>query len=192
MKFSAVLVFAALWFTFSYLPIAHMVWFWVARRLHGAESSMRSAKPAHLAVGALDFAGGTVVHINAGIAGLVGAFVLGKRIGYGRNAMPPHNLPMTMIGASLLWVGWFGFNAGSNLEANGGARWRSSTPSSPPQLRRWPGCSASGCCAASPPCWVSPPARWRAWWRSRRQPAWSARWARSSSARSPAWSACGA
>jgi Amt family ammonium transporter len=105
-KFSALLVFAALWFTFSYLPIAHMVW----------------ATGGYLfEAGDLDFAGGTVVHINAGIAALVGAIVLGKRIGYGRDAMPPHSLPMTMIGASLLWVGWFGFNAGSNLEATGGA-----------------------------------------------------------------------
>ncbi len=105
-KFSALMVFGALWFTFSYLPITHMVW----------------ATGGYLFEhGALDFAGGTVVHINAGIAALVGAIVLGKRIGYGRDAMPPHSLPMTMIGASLLWVGWFGFNAGSNLEATGGA-----------------------------------------------------------------------
>ncbi|MGK2951120.1 MAG: ammonium transporter [Thiobacillus sp.] len=104
-KFSALLVFGALWFTFSYLPITHMVW----------------ATGGYLfEAGDLDFAGGTVVHINSGIAALVGALVLGKRIGYGRDAMPPHNLAMTMIGASLLWVGWFGFNAGSNLEANGG------------------------------------------------------------------------
>ncbi len=105
-KFSALMVFGALWFTFSYLPITHMVW----------------ATGGYLFEhGDLDFAGGTVVHINAGIAALVGAIVLGKRIGYGRDAMPPHSLPMTMIGASLLWVGWFGFNAGSNLEATGGA-----------------------------------------------------------------------
>jgi len=105
-KFSALLVFSALWFTFSYLPIAHMVW---------ATGGYLFEK------GALDFAGGTVVHINAGIAALVGALVIGKRIGYGKEPMAPHNLPMTMIGASLLWVGWFGFNAGSNLEATGGA-----------------------------------------------------------------------
>ena len=105
-KFSALMVFGALWFTFSYLPITHMVW----------------ATGGYLfEAGDLDFAGGTVVHINAGIAALVGAIVLGKRIGYVRDAMPPHSLPMTMIGASLLWVGWFGFNAGSNLEATGGA-----------------------------------------------------------------------
>jgi Amt family ammonium transporter len=105
-KFSALLVFAALWFTFSYLPIAHMVW---------ATGGYLFEK------GDLDFAGGTVVHINAGIAALVGALLLGKRVGYGRDPMPPHSLPMTMVGASLLWVGWFGFNAGSNLEATGGA-----------------------------------------------------------------------
>jgi Amt family ammonium transporter len=105
-KFSALMVFGALWFTFSYLPITHMVW---------------AAGGYLFEAGDLDFAGGTVVHINAGIAALVGAIVLGKRLGYGRDAMPPHSLPMTMIGAALLWVGWFGFNAGSNLEATGGA-----------------------------------------------------------------------
>jgi Amt family ammonium transporter len=104
MKFSALLLFTLLWVTFVYFPMAHMVWF--------SEGFLFS-------MGALDFAGGTVVHINAGIAGLVGALVLGKRIGYGKEPMPPHSLTMTMIGASLLWVGWFGFNAGSNLEANG-------------------------------------------------------------------------
>jgi Amt family ammonium transporter len=102
-KFSAVLIFSVIWFTLAYAPIAHMVW--------GSGGYL-------LDKGALDFAGGTVVHINAGIAGLVGAYVVGKRIGYGREAMPPHNLPLTMFGAALLWVGWFGFNAGSNLEAN--------------------------------------------------------------------------
>jgi ammonium transporter, Amt family len=106
MKFSAVLLFSVLWFTFCYLPIAHMVW--------GAGGYL-------LGKGALDFAGGTVVHINAGVAGLVGAYMLGKRVGYGKEAMAPHSLPLTMVGASLLWVGWFGFNAGSNLEANAGA-----------------------------------------------------------------------
>jgi Amt family ammonium transporter len=105
-KFGSLMVFSALWFTLSYLPIAHMVW---------ATGGYLFEK------GALDFAGGTVVHINAGIAALVGAIVIGKRIGYGKEPMAPHNLPMTMIGASLLWVGWFGFNAGSNLEATGGA-----------------------------------------------------------------------
>ncbi|MBK9493456.1 MAG: Ammonia channel precursor [Alphaproteobacteria bacterium ADurb.BinA280] len=106
MKFSAVLIFSVLWFTFAYLPIAHMVW---------AGGGYLFEK------GALDFAGGTVVHINAGIAGLVAAYMVGKRLGHGREPMPPHNLTLTMVGASLLWVGWFGFNAGSNLEATSGA-----------------------------------------------------------------------
>lgn len=112
-KFSALLLFVGLWFTFSYLPIAHMVWFW------GGPSAAADPAGFLFAKGAIDFAGGTVVHINSGIAALMGALVIGKRIGYGRDHMPPHNLTMTMIGASLLWVGWFGFNAGSNLEANG-------------------------------------------------------------------------
>lgn len=106
MKFAAVLLFCAIWFTFAYLPIAHMVW--------GPGGYL-------LGKGDLDFAGGTVVHINAGIAGLVGAYMIGKRIGYGKDAMTPHSLTLTMVGASLLWVGWFGFNAGSNLEANASA-----------------------------------------------------------------------
>jgi Amt family ammonium transporter len=105
-KFSAVLMFCTLWFTFCYLPIAHMVWF--------SEGYLFKA-------GALDFAGGTVVHINAGVAGLVGAYVIGKRIGYGRDSLTPHSLTLTMVGAAMLWVGWFGFNAGSALEANGTA-----------------------------------------------------------------------
>jgi Amt family ammonium transporter len=115
MKFSAVMVFSALWFTFAYLPMAHMVWFW------GGPSAFDAPAGFVFAKGALDFAGGTVVHINAAIGGLVGAFLIGKRIGLGREAMTPHSLTMTMIGASLLWVGWFGFNAGSNLEATGSA-----------------------------------------------------------------------
>ncbi|MFM1855896.1 MAG: hypothetical protein RLZ83_1205 [Pseudomonadota bacterium] len=106
MKFSAVLLFSVIWFTFSYLPIAHMVW--------GAGGYLFDK-------GALDFAGGTVVHINAGVAGLVGAYVLGKRVGYGKESMAPHSLTLTMVGAAMLWVGWFGFNAGSNLEATSGA-----------------------------------------------------------------------
>ena len=112
-KFSALLVFAVLWFTFSYLPMAHMVWFW------GGPSAFADAAGFVFAKGALDFAGGTVVHINAAMAALMGAIVLGKRIGYGKESLSPHSLTMTMIGAALLWVGWFGFNAGSNLEANG-------------------------------------------------------------------------
>ena len=106
MKFAAVLLFCVLWFSFAYLPVAHMVW--------GAGGYL-------LDKGALDFAGGTVVHINSGVAGLVAAYVLGKRLGYGQEAIKPHNLTFTMVGAALLWVGWFGFNAGSNLEATSGA-----------------------------------------------------------------------
>ncbi|MDI9334051.1 MAG: ammonium transporter [Cytophagales bacterium] len=123
-KFSALLAFAVLWFTFSYLPIAHMVWYWDGPDgITDAASldKMTAAAGWLFAKGALDFAGGTVVHINAGIAGLVGSFILGKRLGYGKEAMTPHSLTLTMVGASLLWVGWFGFNAGSALEANGTA-----------------------------------------------------------------------
>jgi Amt family ammonium transporter len=106
MKFSAIMLFTGLWLTFVYLPIAHMVWF--------SEGYL-------FKLGALDFAGGTVVHINSGVAGLVGALLVGKRIGYGRDLLAPHSLTLTFVGACLLWVGWFGFNAGSNLEATGGA-----------------------------------------------------------------------
>ena len=140
-RFSAVLVFVTLWVTFIYFPIAHMVWYWAgpdtiadaAKALAAATDDAAKAAAqtkldavmadAGLAFqwGALDFAGGTVVHINAGIAGLVGAIMIGKRVGYGKELMAPHSLTMTMVGASLLWVGWFGFNAGSNLEAGGGA-----------------------------------------------------------------------
>jgi Amt family ammonium transporter len=123
-KFSAMLVFAVLWFTFAYAPMAHMVWYWDGPDAITDAKSLEAVSAAAgwlWQKGALDFAGGTVVHINAGIAGLVGAYVVGKRIGYGKESMPPHNLPLTMIGACLLWVGWFGFNAGSNLEANGTA-----------------------------------------------------------------------
>ena len=122
MKFSAVLAFVVLWFTFAYLPIAHMVWYWDGPDAITTAESLNTvlANAGWLwAKGALDFAGGTVVHINAGVAGLVACMVLGKRIGYGREAMTPHSLTLTMVGAALLWVGWFGFNAGSNLEANG-------------------------------------------------------------------------
>ncbi len=159
MKFSAVLLFMVLWFTFAYLPIAHMVWWWAgpdaftlsAENIDAVKAAVGETAAADFLAklaaatdgaakaivladygsaanaangwlfnkGAIDFAGGTVVHINAGIAGLVCAIVLGRRVGYGKEAMAPHNLTMTMIGASLLWVGWFGFNAGSNLEANG-------------------------------------------------------------------------
>jgi Amt family ammonium transporter len=122
MKFSAILLFMIIWFTFSYLPLAHMVWYWDGPDsiTDSASLAMVEANAGYLwAKGALDFAGGTVVHINAGVAGLVGAYLVGKRIGYGKEALTPHSLTMTMIGASLLWVGWFGFNVGSNLEASG-------------------------------------------------------------------------
>ena len=141
MKFAALALFIPLWVTFIYFPIAHMVWYWAgpdaidaaAKALAAAtdDAAKKTAQEALDAVhadagqiflwGAIDFAGGTVVHINAGIAGLVGALIIGKRTGYGKELMPPHSLVMTMIGASLLWVGWFGFNVGSNLEANGTA-----------------------------------------------------------------------
>ncbi len=112
-KFSAVILFSALWLTFVYFPIAHMVWFW------GGPSAYSDPTGLIFGFGAIDFAGGTVVHINAGIAGLIGAIMVGKRTGYGKEMMAPHSMTMTLIGAGLLWVGWFGFNAGSNLEANG-------------------------------------------------------------------------
>ena len=124
MKFSAVLLFMVLWFTFSYVPMAHMVWFWPGPDAYTA-ANVVDAKNATAGLlwqwGALDFAGGTVVHINAGVAGLVAAYFLGKRIGYGKEALTPHSLTMTMVGASLLWFGWFGFNAGSALEAGNSA-----------------------------------------------------------------------
>ncbi len=121
-KFSAVLLFTAIWFTFSYLPLAHMVWYWTGPDAYtdAAAAEAATATAGFLfQKGALDFAGGSVVHINAGIAGLVGSLLIGKRIGFGRESLAPHSVTMTMIGASLLWVGWFGFNVGSNLEANG-------------------------------------------------------------------------
>ena len=123
-KFSGILLFLVIWFTFSYIPVAHMVWYWPGPdAFTSADAAAKATATGGLLWqwGALDFAGGTVVHINAGIAGLVGAIVVGKRVGFGREPMPPHSLTMTMIGASLLWFGWFGFNAGSALEANGSA-----------------------------------------------------------------------
>jgi Amt family ammonium transporter len=132
----AVLLFMVLWFTFSYLPIAHMVWFWMGPDAYTARSvvdAMNAKAGLIWQWGALDFAGGTVVHINAAVAGLVGAYMIGKRIGYGREAMAPHSLPLTMIGASLLWVGWFGFNAGSALEAGNSAALAFINTFSPPR-----------------------------------------------------------
>ncbi len=137
MKFSALLLFTILWVTLIYCPIAHMVWYWAgpdaladaAKKVVGATGDAKKVAEVALEgvvadagyifqLGAIDFAGGTVVHINAGIAGFVGALMVGKRVGYGKEAMPPHSLTFTMVGAALLWVGWFGFNAGSALEAN--------------------------------------------------------------------------
>jgi Amt family ammonium transporter len=125
-KFWPLMLFMVLWLTIVYFPVAHMVWYWAGPDFladtvkKAADGSLISQDAGLLwGMGALDFAGGTVVHINAGIAGLVGCLMIGKRVGYGKEATPPHSLTMTMIGASLLWVGWFGFNAGSNLEANG-------------------------------------------------------------------------
>jgi Amt family ammonium transporter len=123
-RFAAVLIFVAIWFSLGYLPVAHMVWYWPGPDAYSEASQVASlnASAGYIwQMGALDFAGGTVVHIDAGVAGLVGAFLLGKRIGWGREVMRPHSLTMTMIGASLLWFGWFGFNAGSALEANASA-----------------------------------------------------------------------
>ena len=193
-KFSAVLLFMVLWFTFSYLPIAHMVWYWAGPDAYTtADAGAKATATAGFLFqkGALDFAGGTVVHINAGIAGLVGALVIGKRLGYGKEAMPPHSLTMTMIGASLLWMGWFGFNVGSNLEATGTAAMVFSTRRWPPQPRPWRGCSANGSSAANPPCWARPPVQLPVSSPSRRLAVSSVRWAPSSSASSPAWCACG-
>jgi Amt family ammonium transporter len=121
-KFSAVLLFMALWFTFAYLPMAHMVWYWAGADAYTDANAAETAGATAgflFQKGALDFAGGTVVHINAGIAGLIGCLMIGKRIGYKKESLAPHSVTMTMIGAALLWVGWFGFNVGSNLEANG-------------------------------------------------------------------------
>ncbi|MEN0037274.1 MAG: ammonium transporter [Cellvibrio sp.] len=121
MKFSAVLIFAVIWFTFAYLPVAHMVWFWAGPDAYTTADAAAAATAGAgyiFQLGALDFAGGTVVHINAGIAGLVGCILIGKRKGFGNSSLAPHNVPFTMVGAAILWVGWFGFNVGSNLEAN--------------------------------------------------------------------------
>ncbi|MCK6423237.1 MAG: ammonium transporter [Aquabacterium sp.] len=123
-KFAAVLAFMVLWFTFSYIPVAHMVWYWMGPDAYVSKEVVDGLNAKAGLIwqwGALDFAGGTVVHINAAVAGLVGAYMLGKRVGYGREAMAPHNLPFTMVGAAMLWVGWFGFNAGSALEAGNSA-----------------------------------------------------------------------
>jgi Amt family ammonium transporter len=123
-KFSAVLLFMVLWFTFSYAPIAHMVWYWMGPDAYASKDvvdAMNAKAGLIWQWGALDFAGGTVVHINAAMAGIVGAYMVGKRVGFGKEAFMPHSLPLTMVGAAMLWVGWFGFNAGSALEAGNSA-----------------------------------------------------------------------
>ncbi len=170
MKFSSLLIFMAIWLFVVYVPVCH--WVWGGGFLGGD--------------GVLDFAGGTVVHINAGIAGLVACLVLGRRTGYGTESMAPFNLVLTLIGASLLWVGWFGFNAGSAVAANGLPAWPWPRRRSPPPWRRSLGCSPSGSSTVSRACSASPPARLlasspslrlaaslipRARWSSVRQPA---------------------
>jgi Amt family ammonium transporter len=157
MKFSALLVFMALWFTLVYAPIAHMVW-------SGDGGLMWDW-------GVLDFAGGTVVHINAGVAGLVACLVLGKRNGYPNTPMAPHNLGYTLIGASLLWVGWFGFNAGSAVARTAPPAWPCWSPRSRRRRPHSAGCRWNGCCTRSRACSASPPARSPVWSRSRRPPA---------------------
>ena len=124
MKFSAVLAFMVIWLTFSYAPIAHMVWYWPGPDAYTSKAIVDATNAKAGLIWqwrTLDFAGGTVVHINAAVAGLVGSYMIGKRVGYGKEAFTPHSLTLTMVGAALLWVGWFGFNAGSALEANGTA-----------------------------------------------------------------------
>jgi Amt family ammonium transporter len=176
MKFGAVMLFLAIWFTFSYLPIAHMVWF-SGGYLFG--------------LGAYDFAGGTVVHINAGVAGLVAAIVLGPRAASSRKPIPPHNLTFTFIGACLLWVGWFGFNAGSNLEANGLPRRRLLNTITAPAAAALAWASPRSSPAAMPRCSARHRVRLPVSSPSPRPPALPVRWVRSSSVRLPASSACG-
>ena len=159
MKFSAMLWFMGIWLIVVYCPVAH--WMWEPSGWFAATQ--------------LDFAGGTVVHINAGIAGLATALMLGKRQGLGRESMAPHNLTLTVIGASLLWVGWFGFNAGSAVASDGRAGMALPPRISPRQPRRWPGCSPSGWSRASRACWASARGRSPDWWRSHRPRALSAR-----------------
>ena len=176
MKFSAVAIFIPLWVTFVYFPIAHMVWYWAgpdaivgaAKAIAdaGADAAKKQAAEAALATaqanaglafqwGALDFAGGTVVHINSGIAALMGALMVGKRVGFGKEAMPPHSLTLTLVGGALLWVGWFGFNAGSALEAGGTAALAMINTFVATAAQRWPGCwprtwpRASRACSAA-------------------------------------------
>ncbi len=210
-KFSAVMLFILLWVTFVYFPIAHWVWYVaapddvaaaakaLAAATDGAAKTAAQAKLDEVTgavgwlagAGALDFAGGTVVHINAGIAGLVGALIIGKRVGYGKDLMAPHSLTMTMIGASLLWVGWFGFNAGSNLEANGvtALAFVNTMVATAGAALSWLLCrmDRQGQALAAR---ASARVRSRVWWRSRRLPALPVRSARWSSASSSRRSAC--
>ncbi len=180
-RFSAVLLFCIIWFTFCYIPTAHMVWYWDGPDAITDEATLAAVTASAgwlWGKGALDFAGGTVVHINAGVAGLVGAYMIGQRIGYGKEAMAPHSLALTMVGASLLWVGWFGFNAGSNLEANGTTAlafintFAATAAAVGWTLRR------VGERRAAPRCWAQPRVRWPGWSRSRRPAASSDRWER--------------
>ena len=162
MKFSAMLLFSAIWLTVVYAPVCHWVWGggWLAD------------------MGLLDFAGGTVVHINAGVAAMVAAIVLGNRKGFGDVAMPPHNMTMTVAGAAMLWVGWFGFNAGSALAANGDAGMAMLVTHSVRHPVHWHGCSWNGCAMANRVCWVSSPVWSPVSVRSPRHPVLSARWVR--------------
>lgn len=152
-RFSAVLIFVVVWMTLSYVPIAHMVWGGGLLATHGA----------------LDFAGGTVVHINAAVAGLVGAYMMGKRVGFGKEAFKPHNLPMVFTGTAILYVGWFGFNAGSASAANEIAAPRSLTPSWRPLRLSRRGPLANGLCAANLHCWAPAPGQLPVWLALRRR-----------------------
>lgn len=182
-KFSAVLVFTVLWFSFAYLPIAHMVWYWAGPDAYtDAKAAEAAAATAGFIFqkGALDFAGGTVVHINAGIAGIVGALLVGKRTGYGRESMKPHSVTLTMVGASLLWVAGSVSTWAPTWKPTALPPWCSSTPCWRLALRPCPGLLPSGSAAASRACWAALPARWRDWWRLPRPAVSSAPWAASS------------
>ncbi len=162
LKFGGWLVFAGLWATFVYFPVAH--WVFAFDGVTGETGGWIANK-----LKAIDFAGGTAVHINAGTAGLVLAIILGKRKGWPTTPMRPHNLPFVMLGAGLLWFGWYGFNAGSATALRRHRRRRrSSPPRSPPPPRCWPGCSPSGSATATPPRWAPHRASWPAWSRSPR------------------------
>ena len=157
MKFSAILLFVTLWMFVVYFPLAHMVW--------GIDGLMNGVWNADATIKAIDFAGGTVVHMSSGWSALVLCIILGKRLGFGKEPMPPHSMVLCMVGTGMLWVGWYGFNAGSALAADGIAANAFMTTTHRHRRRlvrlgRWP----STCSRASPACWASAPARWRAWW----------------------------